>query len=896
MTDSPITDTAGDESGRSDVDRSTHGDTVALRPTLGRRVLQRILRRPTQWLDRPWTIERMFQVVTAAVVVTGCTVAVARVVHLDLVFADNTPTGGDMGAHVMAPAYLRDHLLPNWQITGWSNYWYNGFPLYRFYMVVPALMIVALNVILPYGIAFKVVACLGLLTLPFCCWAFGRLARFRFPVPELMALAAILFLFDESFSIYGGNVKSTMAGEFSFSIALSFGVLGLGLFARGLETGKYRNWTAVVLALSMLSHGIVLIFVVLAALLMWLVWMDRTRFVYGLTMGVTAVLLSAFWVVPFLFNHAYMTDMKYGYRPDGPNDSFWDMFFQWTPFLDILVSGFALIGFISSLVKRNLNGAWLGILTLALMGATFVTRDSLPIIGLLWNPRLLPFLYLVRLLLAMVGVVDTVQFVIKGWQGRALSTMQQAISGTVTAGVLGLAVLVGMLFLFREMPGAKFVTKNGKTVYSWGIGGWDLITLTPTSEDAKSDGWTAYNFQGYEGRPHYGEYRSLVLTMAALGEDPDPELGCGRALWEVNKDNGYYGTTMALMLLPHWTDGCIQSQEGLFFEASGTTPYHFLSAASMSQNSSNPVRELRYVDNDASVGVPMLQNMGIKYVMVFTQAAKDQAETRGDLELVAVSGPWNIYRVADSEVVVPLTVQPVVVEGRSGDQRERNLELGTSWFQNPDEWAAIPADEGPAEWQRIEVAVDETRRVGTAEDPGRRVDVVVPVDEIDVVPLPEIEISNYRMGDQDISFDVSQVGVPVLVKVSYFPNWQVDGAKGPYRIAPNFMVVIPTSERVRLHYEPSLLDRSAYALTLVGVGLLVLWRRRGDVRHTFESPFMLAATEPFDMEAYEASYDEDLDPTPPGMPGGLPSVASDRDPGDGRPNEDDGGTGGSAAR
>jgi hypothetical protein len=105
--------------------------------------------------------------------------------------------------------------------------------MYRFYMVIPAIAIVVLNIVLPYGIAFKVVAVSGIVTLPACCWAFGRLARFRYPMPELFAIGGLLFLFDESFSIYGGNVKSTMAGEFSFSIALSLGVLGLGLLATG---------------------------------------------------------------------------------------------------------------------------------------------------------------------------------------------------------------------------------------------------------------------------------------------------------------------------------------------------------------------------------------------------------------------------------------------------------------------------------------------------------------------------------------------------------------------------------------------------------------------------------------------------------------------------------------
>ena len=846
-------------------------DEAVVTPTpMWRRVVRRVMRRPTEWLMSPWPAERMARYVTALVLVGGATFAVLQVVHLDLLLADNTPTGGDMGAHVMGPAYLRDHLLPNFQIAGWSNYWYNGFPLYRFYMVIPALLIVALNVVLPYGIAFKIVTVLGILTLPFCAWCFGRLARFRFPIPELMALAALAFLMDESFSIYGGNIKSTMAGEFSFSIALSLGILGLGLLARGLETGKYRNWTAIVLALSMLSHGIVLIFVVLGALLLWLIWLDKSRAVYGVTMGVTAVLLSAFWVLPFLFNHAYMTDMKYGFRPNGTEDSFWDMFFPWPTFYDILVSGFALVGFVSSIVKRNLTGAWMGILCLALMGATFLARESLPVIGLLWNPRLLPFLYLVRLMLMMVGIVDTVAFVAKGVRGAEWAMHRDWIVGTVTAGIVFVGVMGSELFLYREMPGGRMASKNGESVYTWGIGGWDPITLSATSKDALADGWTRYNFGGYEGRPAYGEYKALVDAMAAIGE----ERGCGRALWENNKDTGAYGTTMALMLLPHWTDGCIASQEGLFFEASGSTPYHFLSAAAMSEKSSNPVRELRYTDNDASVGVPMLQKLGVKYVMVFTDAAREEASANGDLTLVDQVGPWNIYEVADADLVVPLAVEPVVVAPRPGDQRERNLELGTSWFQNTDEWAAMPADDGPAGWQRIEVQVDTTRRVGSAPgEPGRKVDIVVPQGTITPRALPAIEVTDVVVGEQDLRFEVSQTGVPVLVKISYFPNWKVEGAEGPYRVAPNFMVVVPTEKVVRFEYTSSGIDKGAWVLTLVGIGLLFLWRRRGDVVHATAHPYLV------DDWTDDAADDRADAPAAPGSDDPLTPEGAGDDPG-----------------
>jgi hypothetical protein len=350
-----------------------------------------------------------------------------------------------------------------------------------------------------------------------------------------------------------------------------------------------------------------------------------------------------------------MTDMKYGFRPSGTEDSFWDMFFPLTTFFDIVITTFAVIGFVSSIVRRHLNGAWLGICCLAFIAGVYVTRDSLPVIGLLWNPRLLPFVYLLRYLLMMVGIVETAFFVVRAVRNqRQLVGAPALITGTAVAGLVGVSILAIELMFFRMMPGADMTTHNGKSVYQWGP-----ISLTATSTDALSDAWPRYNFSGYEEKTAYGEYRGLVQTMAALGEDPTN--GCGRALWENNSENGKYGTTMSLMLLPHWTDGCIASMEGLFFEASGTTPYHFVTAAAMSEQSSNPVRQLRYDNTNAELGVPYLQTLGVKYVMVFTEAARKQADARPELTRVATSGPWNIYSVAGTDLVEPLAYQPVVV-------------------------------------------------------------------------------------------------------------------------------------------------------------------------------------------------------------------------------------------
>ena len=813
----------------SEVEPDSGVDGGLIEPSMMLRVLRRIVRRPQRWMSSEWDSSRIWKFSFTAFSLAVTTTIMMNVVHLnplspeaDLIFDNNTPTGGDFGAHVWGPAYLRDHLLPSFRLNGWTMDWYGGMPAYRFYMVLPALAVVLVDVLLPYGVALKLVGVLGLLTLPAACWGFGRLAKFAFPIPELFAFAGLAFLLDESFTIYGGNLKSTMAGEFSFSIALTLAVLGIGALAAGLHSGRYRVWTAVLIAAAAVSHGIVLIFMAVAALVFTALWVDRVRIRWVVTTGVTALLLVAWWVGPFLMNHEYMTDMKYGPRPEGAEDSFWDMFFPLAAPLDVVITVLAVIGVLWSVLRRDKNGSALGITGLVLVAGVYLARDSLPVIGLLWNPRLLPFLYLVRYMLMMVGAVAVMNVV---WNVVKERNAVNPVGPRVATGfgaVSALGVLIVLGFMFQVLPGGGITTHNGAQVYGWGP-----FKATSTNVRASGDGWSSYNFTGYEGRGvAYAEYHSIVQAMESLGTDPSH--GCGRALWENSPDNGQYGTTMALMLLPFWTDGCIGSMEALFFEASGTTPYSFLATAAMSKQSSNPVRELRYVDNNASVGVRHLQDLGVKYAMVRTEEAKVEARQQPELTLVASSGPWEVFEVTGAEIVVPLDVQPVVVNSRSGDQRERHLELGTSWFQNPTDWAALPADDGPASWQRIDAVVDLSRQEGVPGGPGRRVDIVVPGEPIERVELPSIEVSNVVISQDSIEFDVDQVGVPVLIRVSYFPNWSVTGADAVYRVAPNAMVVVPSREHVSLSFGRTGLDWVTVLLSLAGIGLCIRWRREGD--------------------------------------------------------------------
>ena len=446
--DVPPEPTVSDGDGDHDADIVIPGvdaqPTAARTPSWIERAGMRIIRRPYQWIRRPWPDDRVVRLAVTVSTLLVTTFIMMRVVHFrpilgeDLIFDDVTPTGGDMGAHVWAPAFLRDHLLNNFQLSGWSMDWYGGLPVYRFYMVVPALAIAALDTVLPYGVAFKLVAVFGLVTMPFMCWAFGRLACFRYPMPELFAFAGLCFVLNESTTIYGGNVLATMAGEFSFSIAISLMMLGLGLLARGLDDGKGRlmMWASIVLALACLSHGIVLIYTAVGAVMivlcrsgadLWRFLVSRIsgtdegsrqrglvytvlvtpallgvavlltqavdvtakwalvallpglaavvvlcatagwgwlpnqlflkRLAYGVSVGLLTLLLAAFWVGPFLFNHDYMTDMKYGFKPDGGSESFWSMLFDQEPFLDIVINTLAIAGLLASSSGATCTGS-----------------------------------------------------------------------------------------------------------------------------------------------------------------------------------------------------------------------------------------------------------------------------------------------------------------------------------------------------------------------------------------------------------------------------------------------------------------------------------------------------------------------------------------------------------
>jgi hypothetical protein len=841
---------------------------------------------------------------------------------------NTTTNGGDTGAHVWAPWYLKNTLLHHGEISGWSPDWFAGFPVLHFYFPFASLLIVALNAIhipfigwgIPYNVAFKLGTVAGVVSMPISAYVMGRCFNLKFPKPELIAVSILAFLFNTSFTIWGGNIASTLAGEFGFSISMSAALVFIGLYWQVLTKGRYRSLAAVFLAITILSHVLPTIFVFFVAGLMYifhldfsqskytarlitaqvilasiglflaaahnhpsgivvglvmiavggaLVYRDRVsrellladlfiavsgllvliaglrigdisgiliivlaivmtifhtqhvRLMWGVIVGAVGVCLASFWLVPFVVYLRLSNDMGWQKETTFVHDIFKGPMRFAVPL--------AILGFFFSFIRNNRLGILMGFSGIFAL-AVFILAPQ----HQLWNARALPFWYLTATILAAIGAGELLEIAAEVWEHHySLIPAGTDLSWTSFVGAIVATLIVG---------GA----------ISGSLGLWPrkygLENLNAKHDDFITS-WAKWNYSGYEDKGDaYVEYRSVINAMQSIGK----QYGCGRAMWEYEGQEDRFGTPDALMLLPYWTKSCIGSMEGLYYESAATAPYHWINADELSEHPSNPQRDLPYAGHNVALGVLHLQAMGVRYYLAITPSSQEQADQNTNLQLLRTLPPhqinyddgahsrsWKIYLVKHAPLVEGLANQPAVATAHNHSRTDW-LELAMHWYTNQTDGHNLtdPAgmktviyltDGGPKAWQRTEISIDNApdppHKFYEATERQNDFGQDTSWDPLKQKALPQVKVTNVKQDDNDISFHVDKIGVPVLVKMSYFPNWKVSGAKGPYRSTPNFMIVVPTSHSVHLHYGRTIVNWFGIFLTLLGIaGAIVIWR------------------------------------------------------------------------
>jgi hypothetical protein len=592
--------------------------------------------------------------------------------------------------------------------------------------------------------------------------------------------------------IYGGNIASTLAGEFSFTIALALALFGLGALAVTLDTGRRRWLPAVLIAAAIMSHIVVGIFIALAATVLWLTRRPRRTWPLAVAVGGVSLLLTAVWSVPLLANQAYTQSMRYTKLVPNGDFTLW----SWLPLpgpVRYTVNTFVrAIGSSTDPTthKTQIQPLWLPWWVWALAGVAIVAagwyrrRSTLVllivalVLGVvfvewpehaIWNTRFLPFWLFTWGLLAAMGATEICRWlamaVTAGFRwikegdlqdARARAWAELATSDddpTVDAGARKEAVWaladrrfdhdpVGWAPPERLAPAT--IARQAKTVGAvalavvTGVAGifalhraWDARNGNPA---IAITGWAEWNYSGYESKAAYPQYHAIMTGMDEVAR----QNGNGRALWEPSSGDpdaiNSYGTSLALELLPYFTHGRIDSMEGIYFESSATTSYHFLTVSECAKYTSNPVRGLDYGSlDDFAMCVKHLQMLGVKYLMLWSPEANAKAAAAPGLKLIKtidqnppISGPsgsklsaWKVYEVANSDLVVGMGEQPVVAALHGGkysqcwnqpfpDTTTREPQLApwectvAPWWMDGKALDVAFAQSGPKEWQRVD--------------------------------------------------------------------------------------------------------------------------------------------------------------------------------------------------
>ena len=313
--------------------------------------------------------------------------------------------------------------------------------------------------------------------------------------------------------------------------------------------------------------------------------------------------------------------------------------------------------------------------------------------------------------------------------------------------------------------------------------------------------WLNWNFTGYEGKNDWTQIENLYSKLADL----EP----GRIMWEPNSDMNKYGTPMTLMTIPYFTEHT--SMEGLYFDSSITTPFHFISVSGLAKRPSNPVGGLSYINNQFDQGVEHLNHLGVDYFISYTEEIESKAMDSEKLILLFSSEPFSVFKVNSSKV--ELIYQDIKIFSKASTQDG----ILSSILRDTD----------------IDNFFDKAYESFDELDKKRVIEVS---NGMNIVSSKknDLQITDLNITNNKISFFTDSPGELHLIKVSYFPNWKITNGKGPFRTSPSFMSVIPDNKYVEITFEKTIVEKNSFYFSIFSLllSLIIFIRLKQNVKKT----------------------------------------------------------------
>ena len=685
--------------------------------------------------------------------------------RIELVFSDLLPTGGDMGAHIVPTKFFVTELFNNFKLSGWSQDWFAGYPVYYFYFPLPPIITSLLNFIFPFSISFKTMVLISQVLLVVSIEMLMRKNSREFSFYGFGV--GLLYLLTESFTIFGGNLASSLAGQYSFTYSIAFG--NLSIFYLVKSKYKYSiEIAALLIGLSVLSH-----------LIPFMIYLPIFAFYFvksdiKIYKKISAFLFFLFVAVRFsivlFLNLEFTTNMTYT-----PYTQLSDL--VKSDVLPIVIG--AAIYIISSRSKTSLkaiSGFEIYLLFISIYLFFYGPESAL------WNGRIVPFFNLGIIILFFNLLHFDIKTLTKKIQGKYPLLLFILLINSYfmylyyskwgnTYSITTISIILIVLFMFLiSINSRNFLFYT--TIVSLTFG---TLSYLPH--------WLNWNFSGYESKSNWTDITTLYEGLDTL----EP----GRIMWEPNSDLNKYGTPMVLMTIPMFTDH--QSMEGLYFDSSITTPFHFLAVSGVAERPSNPVGGLTYINGEFDKGFRLMEDLGVDYFIAYTSSIKDKANKDENFNFLFSNEVFNVYSINTKKVEL-VGDNLYIFESPDFYERLRNAVLRAGSEQSFFE-SAYKNFKDESNYKIIE-NYDES--------------YADPSDKNTTLLISDLNIQN-----ELITFKTNKPNQLHLIKVSYFPNWKIKNGYGPYRISPSFMAVIPKDEFVEIKFESSNAEKALNLLSIL---------------------------------------------------------------------------------
>ena len=693
--------------------------------------------------------------------------------RIELVFSDLLPTGGDMGAHIVPTKFFVTELFNNFKLSGWSHDWFAGYPVYYFYFPLPPIITSLLSFLFPFSISFKTMVLISQVLLVISIEMLMRKNSKEFSFYGFGV--GLLYLLTESFTIFGGNLASSLAGQYSFTYSIAFA--NFSIFYLLKSNHRYSTEIAsLLIGLSVLSHLIP--FMIYLPIFAYYFLKSNAKITIKIAAFLFFLFIAMRFSISLFLNLEFTTNMTY------------------TPYTQL-----------SDLVKSDVLPFAIGAIIYVILSSSRTTLKAVAGFELylvsisiflffygpesaLWNGRIVPFFNLGIIILFFNLLHFDIKNLTKKIQGKyplivfILSINSYLMylyyskwGNTYSTTTISINLIILLMFLIS-------INSEKSLIYT------TLVSLTFGTLSYLPH-WLNWNFSGYESKNNWSDITTLYEGLDTL----EP----GRIMWEPNSDLNKYGTPMVLMTIPMFTDH--QSVEGLYFDSSITTPFHFLTVSGLAERPSNPVGGLTYINGEFDKGFRLMEELGVDYFIAYTSSIKDKANESENFNFLFSNEVFNVYSINTKKVEL-VEDSLHIFESPDFYDRLKNAVLRDGSEQSFFE-AAYKSFKEELNHKIIE-NYDESLTVRSEKN-------------------TDLLISDLNIQNDLITFKTNKPNQLHLIKVSYFPNWKIKNGHGPFRISPSFMAVIPNDELVEINFELSNVEKALNffsILTLFGALLI----------------------------------------------------------------------------